>query len=77
MAAALIAPAPAGSMEVYEISPAVNRVANDAHGAAPEPYSIGLADAAARRRAEARAQGCGLPGQTPGRARCSNRVRLA
>ena len=28
-AAALIAPAPEGSMEVYEMSPAVNRVAND------------------------------------------------
>jgi putative SOS response-associated peptidase YedK len=28
-AAALIAPAPEGAMEVYEISPAVNRVAND------------------------------------------------
>ena len=28
-AAALIAPAPTGSMEVYEISPVVNRVAND------------------------------------------------
>src|SRR6185312_9802853 len=37
-ATALIAPAPQGSMEVYEISPAVNRVANDV----PEliaPYS--------------------------------------
>jgi putative SOS response-associated peptidase YedK len=37
-AAAVIAPAPEGAMEVYEISPAVNRVANDS----PEllnPYS--------------------------------------
>ena len=29
MAAELIAPAPEGSMAVYEVSPAVNRVAND------------------------------------------------
>jgi hypothetical protein len=43
MAAALIAPAPDGSMQVYEISPAVNRVTNDAL-ALHEPYS---ADAAA------------------------------
>ena len=43
MAAALIAPAPDGSMEVYEISPAVNRVANDAP-ALHEPYSAGLAE---------------------------------
>ena len=38
MAAALIAPAPEGSMEVYEISPAVNRVANDT-AELLEPYS--------------------------------------
>ena len=43
MAAALIAPALAGSMEVYEISPAVNRVANDAP-ALHEPYSADLAE---------------------------------
>jgi putative SOS response-associated peptidase YedK len=43
LAAALIAPASEGSMQVYEISPAVNRVANDAP-ALHEPYS---ADAAA------------------------------
>ena len=43
MAAALIAPAPAGSMEVYEISPAVNRVANDAPEL-HEPYSADLAE---------------------------------
>jgi len=41
-AAALIAPAPDGSMQVYEISPAVNRVANDGP-VLHEPYS---ADAA-------------------------------
>ena len=35
-------PAPEGSMEVYEVSPAVNRVANDS-AALHEPYS---ADAA-------------------------------
>jgi hypothetical protein len=38
MAAAMIAPAPDGAMQVYEISPAVNRVANDAP-ALLEPYS--------------------------------------
>ena len=37
-AAALIAPAPDGSMEVYEVSPAVNKVANDSHELA-EPYT--------------------------------------
>jgi len=42
MAAELLAPAPEGSMEVYEVSPAVNRVANDS-AALHEPYS---ADAA-------------------------------
>ena len=41
-AAALIAPAPDGSMQVYEISPVVNRVANDGP-VLHEPYS---ADAA-------------------------------
>jgi putative SOS response-associated peptidase YedK len=43
MAAALIAPAPDGSMEVYEISPAVNRVANDGP-ALHEPYSADTAE---------------------------------
>ena len=43
MAMALIAPAPAGSMQVYEISPAVNHVANDAP-ALHEPYSADLAE---------------------------------
>ena len=38
MATALIAPAPDGAMQVYEISPAVNRVANDS-AALLEPYS--------------------------------------
>jgi hypothetical protein len=38
MAAELLAPAPEGSMEVYEVSPAVNRVANDAPEL-HEPYS--------------------------------------
>ncbi len=48
MAAELLAPAPEDSMEVYEISPAVNRVANDAP-ALLEPYS---ADEAAAAEAE-------------------------
>jgi len=43
-AAALVAPAPAGSMEVYEISPAVNRVANDS----PELLAPYDADAMAK-----------------------------
>ena len=43
MAAELLAPAPDGSMEVYEISPAVNRVANDAP-ALHEPYSADAAE---------------------------------
>jgi putative SOS response-associated peptidase YedK len=43
MATTLIAPAPAGSMQVYEISPAVNHVANDAP-ALHEPYSADLAE---------------------------------
>ncbi len=38
MAAAMIAPAPDGAMQVYEVSPAVNRVANDS-AALLEPYS--------------------------------------
>ncbi len=38
MAAALIRPAPDGSMEVYEVSPAVNSVANDAPELV-EPYT--------------------------------------
>jgi putative SOS response-associated peptidase YedK len=38
MAAEILQPAPDGSMEVYEISPAVNRVANDAPSIL-EPYS--------------------------------------
>lgn len=37
-AAALIAPAPEGSMEVYEVSPAVGRVANDSPDLV-EPYT--------------------------------------
>jgi len=43
MAAALLAPAPEGSMEVYEVSPAVNRVANDA-ATLLEPYSTDEAE---------------------------------
>jgi putative SOS response-associated peptidase YedK len=46
-AAAAIAPAPESSMEVYEISPAVNRVANDSP-ALIEPYSADAAAAAAK-----------------------------
>jgi putative SOS response-associated peptidase YedK len=42
-AAELIAPAPDGSMEVYEVSPAVNKVANDAP-ALIEPYTPPPAD---------------------------------
>ena len=38
MVTALIAPAPDGAMQVYEVSPAVNRVANDAP-VLLEPYS--------------------------------------
>jgi putative SOS response-associated peptidase YedK len=38
MATALIAPAPDGAMQVYEVSPAVNRVANDS-AVLLEPYS--------------------------------------
>jgi hypothetical protein len=53
MAAALIAPAPEGSMEVYEISPAVNRVANDAP-ALLEPYSADLAEPSAEKPRPAR-----------------------
>ena len=45
MAAELLRPAPDGSMEVYEISPAVNRVANDAPELL-EPYSADAADRA-------------------------------
>jgi putative SOS response-associated peptidase YedK len=44
-AAAVIAPAPNGSMELYEISPAVNRVANDSP-ALLEPVSTDGASAA-------------------------------
>jgi hypothetical protein len=39
-AAALLAPAPNGSMQVYEVSPAVNRVANDSP-ALIEPIDVG------------------------------------
>jgi putative SOS response-associated peptidase YedK len=46
-AAAAIAPAPEGSMEVYEISPAVNLVANDSP-ALIEPYSADAAATAAK-----------------------------
>ena len=59
-AAALIAPAPDGSMEVYEISPAVNRVANDTPElvepytappeAEPQPKPSREAEARARRQ---------------------------
>jgi len=45
-AAAVIAPAPEGSMEAYEVSPAVNRVANDSP-ALIEPYRAEAARAAA------------------------------
>jgi putative SOS response-associated peptidase YedK len=45
-AAAVISPAPEGSMEVYEISTAVNRVANDSP-ALIEPYRVEAAAAAA------------------------------
>ena len=47
IAAELLAPAPDGSMQVYEISPAVNRVANDAP-ALLEPYSADANPAPAR-----------------------------
>jgi putative SOS response-associated peptidase YedK len=47
MAAELIVPAPDGLMEVYEVSPAVNRVAND-EPSLHEPY-----DAATEPSAEA------------------------
>jgi putative SOS response-associated peptidase YedK len=43
MAAELLKPAPNGLMEVYEVSPAVNRVAND-QPALHEPYSADLAE---------------------------------
>ena len=41
IAAELIAPAPQGSMEVYEVSPAVNKVANDSPELV-EPYAAPL-----------------------------------
>ncbi len=41
IAAELIAPAPQGSMEVYEVSPAVNKVVNDAPDLV-EPYTAPL-----------------------------------
>ena len=43
MAAELLAPAPESLMEVYEISPVVNRVANDAP-ALHEPHSADAAE---------------------------------
>src|SRR3954454_19193355 len=43
LATELLRPAPDGSMEVYEVSPAVNRAANDAP-AVLEPYSADLAE---------------------------------
>jgi hypothetical protein len=43
MAAELLSPAPEGLMEVYEISPAVNRVANDSP-ALHEPCSADAAE---------------------------------
>ena len=69
MAAELLAPAPEGSMEVYEISPAVNRVANDAP-ALLEPYSADAAEPPAETPKPAR-EGSGRQ-WTPGRARCSD-----
>ena len=45
-AAAALAPAPEGLMEVYEISTAVNRVANDS-AKLIEPYSADTSEAAA------------------------------
>ena len=54
MAAALIAPAPDDLLEVYEISPAVNRVAND-NAALIEPYDAGAAPTSPRRRSRKRA----------------------
>jgi putative SOS response-associated peptidase YedK len=48
MAAELLTPAPEGSMEVYEISPAVNRVANDS-AALHEAYSADAAEPAPER----------------------------
>ena len=42
MAAELLVPAPEGTVEVYEISPAVNRVANDAPSIL-QPYSADTA----------------------------------
>ena len=61
MAAALLAPAPDGSMEVYEISPAVNRVANDSP-VLLEPYSADAAPAPAG-PAETRSQAAAGRGQ--------------
>jgi putative SOS response-associated peptidase YedK len=59
-AAGLIAPAPDGSMEVYEISPAVNRVANDSpdllrpHTAADQPPAEASSAQRARKPADTR-----------------------
>jgi hypothetical protein len=57
MAAALLGPAPDNLMEVYEISPEVNRVANDApsllerYNAGEAPRSVETPKPASRRRA--------------------------
>ncbi len=53
MAVELLAPAPEDSMEVYEISPAVNRVANDS-AVLLEPYSADEAEPSAEKPRPAR-----------------------
>jgi hypothetical protein len=63
-AAALIAPAPEGSMAVYEISNAVNRVANDSPELL-EPYSAEAAAAAQAQAAAGRAPAQSEPNTTP------------
>ena len=61
MAAELLVPAPESLMEVYEISPAVNRVANDSP-ALHEPYSADAAEVVAEKPAPRRRQAVD-PGQ--------------
>jgi putative SOS response-associated peptidase YedK len=63
-AAALIAPAPEGSMAVYEISNAVNRVANDSPELL-EPYSAEAAAAAQAQAAAGRAPALSEPNTAP------------
>ena len=70
MAAALIVPAPEGSMEVYEISPAVNRVANDAPSIL-EPYSADAVEPPAEAESRRQERDFGT-----GRARCFDRIRI-